>query len=162
MRPSILSAVMLLVPIATACSLFEPAPAPPPPSLCLATKPVVPDFLLWAARRRYDAARDAEDSEAGRSAYRRVCAEDAIERDLVIDELHHHAQAHLEAWRTWYAAHCPGTVATIDPGTGIASEGYVCEDDPDAGPPPPKLYPRDPDEILAQKRREACERAAAE
>jgi hypothetical protein len=166
-----------------ACLLACSQPAPPAPHAPAA--PVSTDVARWVAEVSTDADREdrttrlvdaegrflsgdnAEPSDLGRAAYRTVCREHAVEREMTLDELRERAQIHTFAWREWYKTHClpianglktPNSVAIDrDTGKALTDSVYVCGTD--AGTPPARVYERSSAEVLAQARRDACERA---
>ena len=96
---------------------------------------------LWLeAEVRYAEGDDAEDSEPGRAAYRKVCVEHEAVRDVALDEMHGHAREHLALWHAWFGQNCLGTLAAVDRESGEATAATVCE--PEAGTPPPRFYVR--------------------
>lgn len=150
---------LLLLP---GCVLLDPIypPSPRPQTVCLRGRPAAQpsrEDVLDAARR-YGVGADADVSEPGRAAYRKVCLDRQDERGEAIDELHEHAQEHLQRWRDWYRENCSGDgYAVIDRVSGLSTTGIVC--DRDAGEPPARLYRQTPAEQLARRQRDACARA---
>ena len=113
-----------------------------------------------SAMARYNHGDDAEQSEAGKAAYRRECLVHQTDREILLDQGREHAQIHAYAWHEWYRLHC----VEIDPGkpvvdrtTGNTVDAWAC--DADAGPPPGYWYMHTPEEGLARAQRDACERA---
>lgn len=124
------------------------------------TVPTARDTIVDSAiaMERYAKGQDAIDDETSRRYFRAECSYHQLDRETTLDMMHERAGIHSYAWQDFYQHHCkPMTGVMILPETGKTVDPYVC--DADAGAPPAKQYERSDEEKLAQKQRDACERA---
>jgi hypothetical protein len=149
------SMLLIVAMYCTACSIAETEPRPKPQPIQISDDTVVNSAM---AMDRYAKGLDSLDNETARRFFRAECSYHQLDRELTIDMMHERAGIHLYAWKDFYQRHCklvPGTM--VIPETGKEVEPYIC--DADAGAPPGRAYERSDEEKLAQKQRDACERA---
>ena len=152
------------------CQLFAPKPAE------RAANDLDPDtvlqnsaYALNVAREAYNHGEDAPDSPKVQSFFRQECRLHETDREALLDQMHERAGIHAFAWRDYYERRCsspalPQATEAVDARTGetlISNLPYLCPVDADAGAAsyPAQAYDRSPEEKLAQRQRDACERA---
>jgi len=164
MKPDtqLLQEAAIVLGLLVACAPEGRAVAPPATG-AVGERAIQAAAIAADASRRYASGLDPSGDDAGRAAYRSACLEHQIDRELVLDELHERAQIHAFAWRDWYERHCvalappDGTVVAIAESGASAPVARLCPTD--AGAPPARAYERSDEERLAQRQRDACERA---